>query len=188
MSVAWSVALAGLGAVLGAAVTLALEQVRWRLAQSKRWDERRRESYTSFAAAAKRETRICLRIVASRYEDDGPRVPPLDIVAGRPQLQEAADKRAELFEDLLLLGDRAVVESARTWQENNRELQRLVDAPTWADESEFIEAFRVTGTARDSFFRAAREHLGVSGDVVVPTDWTWHPSDGPGPTPPAPPA
>ncbi len=178
MSVAWSIGLAGIGAVLGAAVTLALEQVRWRLAQSKRWDERRRESYASFAAAAKRETRICLRIVASHYEAGGPRVPPLDIVAGRPSLQKAADKRAELFEDLLLLGDQAVVESARRWQENNRELQRLVDATASPDESALIEAFRVTGTARDAFFRAAREHLGVSGDVVVPTDWTWPPSDG----------
>jgi hypothetical protein len=173
MSVASSVVLAGLAAALGAGVTLVLEQLRWRLAQSKRWDERRRESYAAYAAAAKRETRLCLRVVASLYAPKGPRVPALDIATGRPQLEAAADKRAELFEDLLLLGDQSVVDAARAWQEKNRELQKLLDDPTSSDEVAFNEAFRTTGKARDAFFRAARSHLGVSGQLVVNTDWTW---------------
>jgi hypothetical protein len=100
-------------------------------------------------------------------------VPPLDIGPGRLQLAEAADRRAELFEDLLLLGDQAVVDAARKWQESNRALQKSLDDPITSTEREFDDAFRGTGLARDSFFAAARKHLGVAGNLDVGTDWTW---------------
>ena len=178
MSVASSITLAAVAAALGAAVTLALEQIRWRLAQSTRWDDQRRASYAAFAAAAKWETRVCLRIVASLYAPSGPRVPPLDLESGRRQLSKAADRRADLFEDLMLLGDRAVIAAAREWQEQNRELQTMTDEPIEVSEKKFDAAFGSAGLSRDAFYAAARNHLGVAGTPDKGTRWTWLDADG----------
>lgn len=172
MSVESSLAIGGLSAALGAAVALTLEQVRWRLARSRRWDDQRRSCYADFAAAAKRETRICLRIAASVYPG-GPRVPALSPADGRPLLEQAADERAGLFEDLLLLGSQAVVTAARGWQERNRDLEKALGHPVTATEAELDQLVYRAGRARDEFFAAARTHLGVAGELRVGTDWTW---------------
>lgn len=124
MSVMSSLAVVGLGAV-GVFTTLVVQQVGWMLARSKRWDDQRRSCYAAFAAAAKRETRLCLRILAS-FHPGGPRVPAISAVEGRPMLEQVADERSGLFEDLLLLGNQAVVTAARGWQEKPGSWRRLL--------------------------------------------------------------
>jgi hypothetical protein len=172
---AWSdVTPALVGVVIGAGLSfvtgLLADRTRWRRDQSVRWDERRLAAYFDYGNAVKEEVRICLRLAANLYPKV--RTVSIDPSEGRAALARAEDRRSNLFEGLLLLGDKETVAAARAWQGAVWELHYLVE-PGQASENEFLAGFKQCGTARDNFYIAARRDLGITTDLHTGAEWTW---------------
>jgi hypothetical protein len=103
-----------LGALMSYGASALTERSTWRRAQAARWDERRLQAYADYAAALKTEIRLCLRMATSLNLATSTH--PLAPEAGVELLEEAEDRRSQLFENLLLLAQPSTIEAARKWQ------------------------------------------------------------------------
>ncbi|MEU3662296.1 hypothetical protein AB0E77_21450 [Streptomyces sp. NPDC032940] len=160
------------GVVVGAAgsylASSLTERSRWRRARSERWDQKRLDTYASYANALKHQINIAQRMGAARGFRHA--VDPLDPEQGLTQLAEAEDRRAAEWESVLLVGDAETIAAARTWHEAvwNVELYARGakdDLAGWED------AIRRMSAARDTFYALARRDLGIAGPPPPSGNW-----------------
>ncbi|MDX6291551.1 MAG: hypothetical protein QOH50_626 [Kribbellaceae bacterium] len=154
------------GSVLSYGGGALTERSKRKRSQEVRWDARRVEAYSEYAAAVKRQTRLCQRMAAARGM--GPRSDPLDVTAAAPLLAQVREVRSVAIEAVLLLGDNATVSAAHDWNFAVSDLAHLL-VDTEATESEFLELFHRVNTQRDHFYTAARNSLQVATDRLDPT-------------------
>ena len=158
------------GAGLAWAAAFMNERAKWRRGHLARWDERRLAAYVGYAGAVKREVYICLRLAAT----DGlgtMDVGSLDQVTGLAMLDDAEERRSDLFEALLLLADAPTIEAARRWQRAVWELHETVNGMRSVDQPTFMSLFRRAGLTRDAFHLAARASLSVNGEFAPSVEY-----------------
>ncbi|MEV0460780.1 hypothetical protein [Catellatospora methionotrophica] len=147
-----------IGAVATYLVTTATERSRWQRAQDVRWDERRLTAYIAFGEASKRIYSVAFRIAAHHgFHNRGDPLTPED---GLPLLSAAIADRAVSWEALLLLGGSGALESAREWHRVLRVPVSYVRGEA-TDPQAWQAAERAVDLARDAFYIAARDDLGV---------------------------
>ncbi|WP_309141888.1 hypothetical protein [Streptomyces griseicoloratus] len=166
------------GAVGSYAATSLTERSRWRRARAERWDQKRLDTYASYANTLKHQINIAQRIGASRGFQHA--VDPLDPEQGLTQLAEAEARRAAEWESVLLVGDAETIGAARKWHEAvwNIELYARglkTDPPGWE------QAIRHLSQARDDFYTLARRDLGITGPPPPSGNWprAWQQQDEP---------
>jgi hypothetical protein len=172
-------ALAGVlvGAVGSYVATSLTERSRWRRAKAERWDQRRLDTYASYANTLKHQINLAQRIGAARGFQHA--VDPLPPDEGIPQLAEAEARRAAEWESVLLIGDAETIAAARTWHEAvwNVELyaRGLKDDPAGWE-----KAVRRMSHARDDFYTLARRDLGITGPPPPSGNWprAWERGEG----------
>jgi hypothetical protein len=135
--------------------TAHLDNQRWKRNLDTRWDERRLEALLDFAAAVKKETRLSLRIASSTRPNI--RTDPLDPEIGKPLLEAAEDERAALFEAVIIIADRAILESARAWMYAVWELREHSGPPRPDAPDSFDDTFKRASERRNIFYRTVRE-------------------------------
>jgi hypothetical protein len=157
-----------LGVMVGALGTLLVtswtDRARWRRDQAIRWDTRRLEAYVAYASTVKEIHILALRTSARsrRYSKS----PPIDKEQALELLAEANASRTKAWEAVLLLGDEATVMAARAWQDAVHVEEHLCHGDS-IDETEWRSAVEAVDQARDRFYLAARENLGVRGGSVA---------------------
>jgi hypothetical protein len=149
-----------LGTLLATSLT---DSARWRRDQSVRWDTRRLEAYMAYAAIIKEIHTLAFQISAPRRQSHWQ---PIAREEGLNLLAEANARRTKAWEAVLLLGDEGTVTTARAWRVavHAEELLCIKDA---VDETEWKSAVKTVDQARDHFYAAARESLGVHGGSVA---------------------
>ena len=157
-----------LGVIVGALGTLLVssltDRARWRRDQAVRWDTRRLDAYVAYAATVKEIHSLARRVSAPyrRYSKSR----PIDREQGLELLAEADVRRTKAWEAVLLLGDEITVSAARAWQDAVGAEERLCSGDS-IDEMEWQSAVEAVDEARDRFYLAARESLGVHGGSVA---------------------
>jgi hypothetical protein len=157
-----------LGVIVGALGTLLVtnftDKARWRRDQAVRWDTRRLDAYVALAAIVKEIHAVALRVSAPHRRYSKSR--PIDREQAIELLDEANARRTKAWESILLLGDEATVAAARVWQDAVGAEEYLCTSDS-IDETEWQSAVEAVDQARDSFYLAARENLGVHGGSVA---------------------
>jgi hypothetical protein len=143
--------------------SLLTDRLRWRREQVARWDQRRLDAYTTFAATLKDITTLGFRLTAELRP--GSHSIPIDRSLGLQELAAANARKTKDWEALLLLADAPCVTAAREWRDAVREFERssrpeTIDFTAWQERVD-----RMNG-ARDDFYVAARRSLGVRGGSV----------------------
>jgi hypothetical protein len=160
--------LAIFGVVVGALGTLLVtsftDRARWQRDQSTRWDSRRLDAYIAYAAVVKEYHALALRLSASARRLT--KSPPIDREQGLELLTEADARRTKAWEAMLLLGDESTVVAARAWHSAVHAEADLCIIES-IDEMAWKSAIETVDQARDSFYVAARESLGVHGGSVA---------------------
>jgi hypothetical protein len=155
------------GVIVGALGTMLVtsytDRARWRRDQAVRWDTRRLDAYVAYAATVKEIHALALRISAPYRHYSKSR--PIDREQGVELLDEADARRTKAWEAMLLLGDENTVTAARAWQNAVRTERELCSGDS-IDELEWQSAVEAVDQARDRFYLAARENLGVHGGSV----------------------
>ncbi|MEU2560025.1 hypothetical protein ABZ626_11910 [Streptomyces longispororuber] len=168
----WDQLPALIGVVIGSVGSYAAQSLterrRWERQRTERWDEKRFETYGSYANALKAQLRIAQRIGAAL--GCAHVVDPLPPAEGLPLLAEAESRRATEWESVLLVGDAATIAAARRWHETIWSIELLVregpvDAESWAG------AHRLASAARDAFYESARRDLGIGGPPPPSGQW-----------------
>jgi len=116
------------------------------------------------AATVKEIHTLALRVSASYRHNSKSR--PIDHEQALELLAEANARRTKAWEAVLLLGDEATVTAARTWQDAVAAEEYLC-IDNSIDEMEWQSAIEAVDWARDQFYSAARESLGVHGGFVA---------------------
>ncbi|MGH3661257.1 MAG: hypothetical protein ACRDT8_12200 [Micromonosporaceae bacterium] len=146
------------GAVASYAATSLGDRARFRRNQNVRWQERRLGAYTEYTQAQKRILSLCHRVASHLDVDPHPR--PLTLDEATPGLNSASEARDLAWEQLLMLGDRDVVNAGRDWFAVVATMEGFVrddarDAERWGD---LLERQRAT---RAQFYAAARNDLAL---------------------------
>ena len=152
------------GAVGALLVTSLTDRARWRRDQSVRWDTRRLDAYVAYAATIKEIHALAFRVSALHRHLSKSR--PIDREQGLELLAEANVRRTKAWEAVLLLGDETTVTAARAWQDAVGAEEHLCSKDSF-DEMEWESAVDTVDQARDRFYAAARESLGVRGGSVA---------------------
>lgn len=157
-----------LGVTVGALGTLLVtsltDRARWRRDHAVRWDTRRLDAYVAYATLIKEIHAVALRVSAP-YRGYS-KSPPIDRAQGLELFAEANARRTKAWEGMLLLGDEKTVGAARSWQDAVAAEEQLCSSNS-VDEMEWQSAVEVVDQARDRFYLAARENLGVNGGSVA---------------------
>jgi len=152
-----------LGAIATFAFTSLNERAKWRRSTDSRWDDKRLNAYSEYAAVVKRYSQLAGRLSAARgYPSDSP---PIGLEEGMAQLHETAAERTVKWETVLLLGAPEAVAAARQWVEATWALGRVARGEIAVGHDEFLEIYATPMRRRDPFYRAARGDLGVRGDL-----------------------
>jgi hypothetical protein len=156
-----------LGVFLGAAATYSVtsltERTRWRRLQDSRWDDRRLNAYVEYANAVKKCMQLSYRMAASLGMPSNGQ--PLDVAEGLPMLAAAEADRAVKWENVLLLGNGAVIEAGRRWHELSWKLEWFIRGKLNGDE-EFKSSYEAANDARTTFYDRARRDLGITEAIV----------------------
>jgi hypothetical protein len=141
--------------------------------RSERWDAARMQAYTEFGDAVKHVFNLATRIAASKGfpHSVDPMEPDAQAIA---VLGDAEGARARAWESVLLLGDPATVDAARTWW---HEVWRFAwFARGWlTDPEQWPIALAESDAARQRYYECARRDLGVGGAVAAtaPPEPNW---------------
>ncbi|MFB8204418.1 hypothetical protein [Kitasatospora purpeofusca] len=176
------------GSVGSYAAASLTERSRWRRGRAERWDDRRFQIYASYGKLLKAQIRIAQRLGAARNFDGV--VDPLGIDEGLADLARAESERAAEWESMLLVGDAATVEAARSWHEECWNLE-LYARGLRSDAAGWVRAEERLSHARDRFYLCARKDLGIAGPPPPSGNWprAWQHAEpdgatGPGTSPP----
>lgn len=165
-----------LGVLVGGTATFLLtnigERARWRRDQRVRWDAARLDGYTRYADAVKRVVHVATRMAVARGLKHSSE--PIDLVEGQLELSAATGHRTACWETVLLLGRPETVAAARAWHQSVWLLEFYARGLLSGQES-WARALRDFERARSTYYRCARQDLGVTGEVVAST-WppTWY--------------
>ncbi|GIJ25153.1 hypothetical protein Vqi01_03150 [Micromonospora qiuiae] len=148
-----------LGVLVGTVGTIVAtslaDRSRWRRRQTVRWDERRLDAYAEFARVLKEAHTIASRTIGGY----------LDREQELAALAEADLRHTIAWENVLLLGDGPTVAAARAWRDAVWEVERLARGAATGDD--LPDLLHRANEARDAFYRAARDSLGVGGGSVA---------------------
>ncbi|PZF84906.1 hypothetical protein [Micromonospora endophytica] len=148
-----------LGVLIGTVGTIVAtsltDRSRWRRHQTVRWDERRLDAYAEFARALKEVHTIASRMIGGY----------LDREQEQAALTEAGFRHTIAWENVLLLGDGPTVTAARAWRDAVWQIERLARGAQTSEE--LPDLLHQANEARDHFYRAARDGLGVGGGSVA---------------------
>jgi hypothetical protein len=171
-------ALAGVlvGAIGSYVATSLTERSRWRRARAERWDQKRLDTYASYANSLKHQINIAQRIGAARGFQHV--VDPLAPEQGLAQLAEAEARRAAEWETVLLIGDAETIAAARKWHEAVWNVE-LYARGLKTDPAGWERAVGRMSRARDDFYALARRDLGISGPPPPSGNWprAWQQQD-----------
>jgi hypothetical protein len=152
------------GVVIGALASYlagtAAERARWQREHKVRWDAKRMDAYASYALTVKTFILIASRISASR--DLGPKAQPLPIEENLEKLAQAEIGRATAWEQVLLIGDPATIDAARSWHQCAWDLEQFARGNR-TGKQEWAAAYDAANNARAEFYRNARNDLSVPG-------------------------
>ncbi|WP_404797503.1 hypothetical protein [Streptomyces pristinaespiralis] len=172
------------GVVVGAAgsylATSLTERSRWRRAKAERWDQKRLDTYASYANALKHQINIAQRMSAARgFHHAVDPLPPEE--EGLAQLVEAEARRAAEWESVLLVGDAETIGAARTWHEAVWNVE-LYARGRKEDQAGWEKSVARMSEARDAFYALARRDLGIAGPPPPSGSWPrpWQHEDAPG--------
>lgn len=161
-----------LGVVVGVVGAMAsstlTDRLRWRRDQAVRWDQRRVDTYLSFATGLKNTLRITFQLVKPHQHDTGG--VPIDSKTATNELIAAEGRTSDDWESLLLLGDADTVEAARRWRQIVQLLVRLA-FDDQRDSRRWVATVKELDRARDNFHASARRGLGVHGGSVAQYDY-----------------
>jgi hypothetical protein len=150
-----------LGTLLATSFT---DRARWRRDQTVRWDTRRLDAYVAYAATVK-EVHTLAHRVSAPYRGYS-KSQPIEREQASVLLAEADAQRTKAWEAMLLLGDEATVTAARRWQ-NAVFVEVNLCRSDSIDELQWQSAVEAVNQARDRFYFAARENLGVNSGSVA---------------------
>jgi hypothetical protein len=136
-----------------------VDRVRWRRDQSVRWDQRRLDAYIAYARTIKEIHTVASRIVTTGSGGSS----ALEL------LDDVNARRTIAWESVLLLGDEPTVLAGREWWDAVGSVVLL--ARGQAGGRDWPSAVRAVDDARDRFYAAARESLGVQGGSVAQSAW-----------------
>jgi hypothetical protein len=162
-----------IGVVIGAMASYlagaTTERARWRRERSSRWDEKRAQAYADYGYAIKNVYVQCMRAASIRFQDaDGDSREYDEAFA---EIDRMTDERTAKWESVLLLGNPDTVAAARSWHRRVWQVERFArgertDMDNWRALLDEVMA------DRDSFYKAAREDLGIaSGDLPPGGPW-----------------
>jgi hypothetical protein len=162
------------GTIIATAVA---DRSRWKRQTTIRWDERRLDAYAQYAKIIKEIHQLTLRLIAVhaslKFTD------PIDRESGLQILLQAEERRTTQWENVLLLGDAATVSAAREWRNAVGQLERYARDYAVDDLSaKVLATVRRVNEARDLFYMAARNSIGVSGGSVEQAPWLLSASPG----------
>ncbi len=149
------VVIGGLGSFIS---TRVLDRNRWHREQVLRWENKRLECYTEFAAALMRYINIGYRLSAGLGLPAG--VQGLHAESALPSLGAAEEEVSVKWESMLMLADQDVLEAAQQWRREAWTLDGFARGLRTGDE-EFLLATRSRRAAREQYYTAARADLGV---------------------------
>jgi hypothetical protein len=160
------------GAVLSFIFTRLLDRARWQREEALRWDTKRLDCYSEFAASTKHHITISRQICAGL---DLPSTDqPLDAEAGLAMLADAEQDLGIKWEHVLMLGTPEAIDAARDWRHIAWHLEWMARGLR-DDPGEYTQANIDSGEARRRFYSAVRADLGIhSGpipDPVWPPAW-----------------
>lgn len=167
----------GVGALATYATTSLAERSRWRRERSARWDEARMRAYADYGNAVRNMSNLALRIMAGRGLSTA-EWPPLDPdAAALETLATAETERGRAWEAVLLLGNPDTVRAAREWHQAVWCLEWFARGMLTATD-QFRPAKMDADRARDKFYEAARQDLGVKGRELPIAPWppAWMPA------------
>ncbi|WP_435091615.1 hypothetical protein [Micromonospora aurantiaca (nom. illeg.)] len=150
------------------------DRFRFRRDKAAKLIEQRSAAYAGYGRAIKACYSLSSRIAAGRgLHAQTPSLSPED---GLPQLEAAAAQRERDWEHVLLLGDPATVEAARTWHRSVWRMEWY--AHGWIDEADpagWEEAVATASRSRTKFYAAARRSLDIPSprleDGIWPIEW-----------------
>ncbi|MBO2450751.1 hypothetical protein J4573_26855 [Actinomadura barringtoniae] len=157
-----------IGAIGSYTVSSLTERSRWRRARAERWDQSKLQAYTRYANSLKAQFRIATRIAAARGLATA--VEPMDPHEGLQQFAEAESRRTAEWESMLLLADVTTIAAARAWHEAVWGLRPYIRG-LHDDPEDWRRALQRTSHARDGFYAAARNDLGIEGVPPHPSPW-----------------
>jgi hypothetical protein len=171
------------GVAVGAAGSFAstrlLDRARWRREEAHRWDAKRLECYGAFAASIKDFLTLSLRISSGLGLPSPAQV--LDAAVGLPLLIAAETDLGVKWESVLMLGSPEVIAAARDWRHCAWHLEWFARGLR-QDAEEFSQAHIDSGAARNRFYSAVRDDLGIASGPIpelgVPLPW-WQSDDSP---------
>ena len=112
------------GAMASFVSTRLLDRARWQREETLRWDARRLENYSEFAAAMKHFITLGQRLCATRGLPATGQ--PLDLDTGLTLLAEAEQALGVKWEQILMLGAPEAIRAARDWRYSAWHLEWLV--------------------------------------------------------------
>jgi hypothetical protein len=162
------------GALLSFVGTSLNDRFRFRRDRAAKLIEQRSAAYAGYARSIKACYSLSNRIAAGRgLHATTPSLAPED---GLPQLEAAAAQRERDWEHVLLLGDPATVETARTWHRSVWRMEWY--AHGWIDDADaagWEEAVATASRSRTEFYAAARQSLDIPNarldDGSWPLEW-----------------
>jgi len=95
---------------------------------------------------------------------------PLDRSLGIPEVDNAEVERAAAFENVLLLGNQAAVDAARSWHRSAWELAYIIRGINPGVGPEWQIAMEKVWVARAKFYECARLSLGVQNVAVYDSE------------------
>jgi len=166
MSALWQSLFTLAGVVVGIAgtylVQARIDRVKWQHERDVRWDVHRMETYARYGNAVKRVIMLASRLGDHRVLNGA--LDPVPVEDLKVQLAAAQIARAELWEEVRLLGDPATVAAARRWHRSSWELDRFARGGKSGVHA-WLAAKGEARDAREEFHRAARADLGVLGEL-----------------------
>lgn len=154
-----AVAIGALGTYLA---TQGIERARWARENATRWDERKRQVYTEYAASVK------MVIIRSRSILGGlglsPTLTPISREEGLPLLALEENSRSEKLESVMMIGSPGLVAAARSWHGIAWKFHQWAIGATQTTADEVEREYEAAQVAREAFYRAARDELGLPVD------------------------
>ncbi len=163
-----------LGAITSFIATRLLDRGRWQREEALRWDTRRLECYSEFAASIKRHITITRRLCANLGLPTTDQ--PLDTTTGLAALATVGEDLTVKWEQVLMLGSPDAITAARYWRHAAWRLEWFARGLR-DDATEFRQANEEIGVDRKRFYAAVRADLGIVSSELPETDLppAWRP-------------
>lgn len=153
------------GAVLAGAAgsyftTRLTERDRFERDLRVRWDAHRLDSYVAYVAAVKRVYRCAQQVFTPQWDDSDPDTRNALLA----DMRAAEGDRSHAFEQVMLLGDAATVQSAHELNDRLWKLERPARGAEEITQDMWHERANEWLVALNNFHGRARQNLGIAGE------------------------